>query len=137
MSHRIKQFNSILERAIQGVLDRGFSDPRIQGIITVTGVDVAPDLRTAIVRITVLPEERENLTLIGLRSASRRIRRKAGELVAIHHPPTLEFRIDKQAKKQSSVLSAIQQAVAELEPANRDAACADPPSLITPNKETT
>jgi ribosome-binding factor A len=84
MSHRPKQLGSVLQRAIQSIIERGFSDPRIQGVITVTRVKVSPDLKDAIIYVTVIPADDESLTLHGLRSAGAYIRRQAGELVAIH-----------------------------------------------------
>ena len=40
MSRRGEQVSSALREAIQGVIDRGLQDPRVSGLITVTGVTV-------------------------------------------------------------------------------------------------
>ncbi len=132
MSHRPQQLGSVLQRAIQSVIERGFSDPRIQGVITVTNVRVAPDLKNAIVGVTVIPTENEKLTLHGLRSAGGYIRRQAAELVALHQLPQFEFRIDEQVKKEAGVLAAIHKAVAELDPDESDDDASPDSSSNTP-----
>lgn len=121
MSHRPKQLGSVLQRAIQTIIERGFSDPRIQGVITVTRVKVSPDLKDAIIYVTVIPADVESLTLHGLRSAGAYIRRQAGELVAIHRLPQFEFRIDEQIKREANVLAAIKNAVETLDAPATDA----------------
>ena len=79
MSHRREQIGSTLEREIQAVLARGLNDPRIRGLVTVTGVEVTSDLKHARVLISVLPEEHEALTLHGLRAASGRLGRRRSQ----------------------------------------------------------
>ena len=63
MSRRTEQLASTLHRAIQEVIGRGFQDPRISGLITVTSVKVTEDMRSATVMVSVLPAERQNLTM--------------------------------------------------------------------------
>ncbi len=133
MSHRPKQLGSVLQRAIQSIIERGFSDPRIQGVITVTRVKVSPDLKDAIIYVTVIPADDESLTLHGLRSAGAYIRRQAGELVAIHRLPQFEFRIDEQIKREANVLAAIKNAVETLDEPTTDA---DSPSASEHENDT-
>lgn len=113
MSRRTQQVSSLLERAIQDVISRGLHDPRISGLITVTGVDVASDMTKATVNFTVIPEERESLTWHGLQGAAGYIRRQVGEMVRMRRVPDLTFRIDANAKEQAAVLGAIARARAE------------------------
>ncbi len=107
MSHRVEKIESTLARAVQEVLRRGLNDPRARGLISVTSVDVSPDLHNAIVFVSILPEEHQDLTMHALRHASRHIRREAGELMAIRRLPELEFRLDLSLKKQAEVFEAL------------------------------
>lgn len=113
MSHRKEQVASTLRRAIQQVLGRGLNDPRIRGLVTVTGVEVPPDLRTATVLVSVLPEERQTLTIKGIQDASRHIRREVGELVAMRQVPELYFKLDVSLKRQAEAIQAISKAIEE------------------------
>ncbi len=111
MSRRSEQINSVLHRAIQSVLNEGFADPRLErAMITVTSVRVTDDKRTAVVSVSTLPEEKQKLTLHGLKDAARHIRRKAADKVAVHRMPELVFKLDKSLKRQAAVLSAIAEA---------------------------
>lgn len=116
MSHRLDKIQSTLQRAIQSVLAHGLHDPRAGGLITVTRVDVSPDLANAIVWISVLPEEKQNLTMHAIRHASRHIRHDASDLMDLNKMPQLDFRLDTSLKKQAEVYQALAKARAETPP---------------------
>lgn len=117
MSRRTEQLSSVIHRAVQSVLSEGLADPRIQGVLTVTGVNVTQDLQEAIIGISVLPEKYESKAIHGLQDAANYIRRQAGELVAIQRMPKLVFKLDRASKRQAAVLAALAQARAESEAA--------------------
>lgn len=109
MTHRTEQAESLLQQVITQVLQRDVSDPRIRGIISVTEVDVSPDLRQAKVKVTVLPEKYEKRTLAGLTAASRHIQSKVKDKVALRIVPHLTFEIDHGLKKQAAVFTDIEE----------------------------
>lgn len=117
MSRRTEQLSSTLQRAIQQVLARGLADPRYGGLVTVTGLKITEDLKNADVLISVLPEEKQELTMHAIRHAAAHIRREAAELVAMRTLPTLNFRLDLSLKKQAEVLRAISKAAEVTPPA--------------------
>lgn len=107
MSHRVEKFTSTLRQAIQQVIARGLHDPRVSGLITVTSVEVTPDLKNATVKISVFPEEKQQMTFYGLRDAAKHIRHEVSEIVAMRSVPQLTFRLDKGLKKEAEALAAI------------------------------
>lgn len=113
MSLRAQQASSVIHRAVQSVLVEGLSDPRLDAMITVTEVKVTDDMRTAVVKVSISPERKENLAMHGLRAAARHIRRKVADLVSIHHPPELVFKLDRGAKNEAAVLDALAKIRAE------------------------
>ncbi len=115
MSRRAEQASSVLQRAVQSVLVEGLADPRLDVMITVTSVRVTGDMRTAVVHVSVLPEKGEKLAMHGLGDAARHIRRRVGELVALHNPPELVFKLDRSAKRERAVLEALSHVKAERE----------------------
>lgn len=115
MSHRPEQMASEIRSAVQQLLDRGLSDPRITGMITITGVRVTPDHRTAFLSVSILPATAQTLTMHGLKSAAPHLRRQAGDIVRTRQIPELIFRLDETLKKQAEVLKSINQAAADLE----------------------
>jgi ribosome-binding factor A len=127
MSRRAEQMASTLQGAVQEVINRGLSDPRISGMITITGLRVTDDLKNAIITISVLPEAKQDLTLHGLKAAARHIRHQAGELVEIKQMPELIFKLDQSLKKQAQVFEAISKAGAR-RPATGWGKPPDPPA---------
>lgn len=107
MSRRQEQFSSVLRNAIQAVIDRGIQDPRISGMITVTEVRVSEDFADATILISVLPADRQELTLHGIRSATMHIRREAGKNVDSRKLPRFHFDLDSSTKKQAAVIEAL------------------------------
>lgn len=115
MNKRPQQLESVIRETIQKVVDRGLQDPRVSGMVTITGVKVSEDLREASVLVSVMPEEAEKLTLHGLTHAAGFLRKKLGEVVQGRHLPQLHFKIDHQIKKQAAVIDALAKVNAERE----------------------
>ena len=70
-------------------------DPRITGMVTVTGVEVTRDLRQARVFVSIMGEESARAsTLEGLRSLAGHLRSRQGRSLRIHSAPELDFRLD-------------------------------------------
>lgn len=113
MSRRTDQVSSTLQRAVQDVLARGLHDPRITGLTTITAVTVSPDLKTAVVLVSVLPENKQALTLHGLEDAAGHIRHQVARFVCMRRVPEFKFKADLAAKEQAAVLSAIARARSE------------------------
>jgi ribosome-binding factor A len=85
-----EEFREILAEELQRL-----KDPRI-GFVTITGVQVTPDLRRATVYYTVYGDEREaRATAAGLRSATTHLRQALGRQVRLKVTPELEFRVDE------------------------------------------
>jgi ribosome-binding factor A len=110
MTRRQEQLASVLRDAVQEVLSRGLNDPRVSGLITVTGLDISPDLEHATVRLSVLPADRQTLTYHGIKAASAHIRREVGDRVKNRKLPQFHFELDTSFKKQAGVLDALEQA---------------------------
>lgn len=93
MSDRLLRINEQV-RQVLGEAVADLSDPRI-GFVTVTGVRVARDFRSAKVYVSVLGDEaaRES-SLAALRSAHGLLQRTLAREVKLHHTPQLEFAYD-------------------------------------------
>jgi ribosome-binding factor A len=113
MTQRTDQVASTLKRATQEVLSRGLADPRVQGLITVTRVDVSADLANATLYCTVTPHDHEELSMHGLKSAAKWVRRQVADKVRFRRMPQFRFQIDEQLLKQQEVLASIAEAMQE------------------------
>jgi ribosome-binding factor A len=84
--------NSTLREVLAEELEK-MSDDRLE-MVSVTGVDTAPNLRHAIVYIDVLGAEQQTAALAALERASHRLQSAIGRQVRLKYTPTLEFAID-------------------------------------------
>ena len=77
------------------IIAREIKDPRIDPLTTVTAVNVAPDLKTAKVYVSVMgDEEAKKNTIAGLKSAQPYIRSLLAKTVNLRNTPELKFMID-------------------------------------------
>lgn len=94
VSRRQRQVGELLHEEISRIIQYETKDPRL-GFVTVTGVDVSPDLRQARVYITVLGDDTEiKNTLTGLTSAASYFRRLLGQSLSLRYVPELSFKLD-------------------------------------------
>ncbi len=93
-------------RALQAEIARGLHDPRASGLITLTGIRVTPDLKSAFVMVSVLPHEKQGLTMHALKHAARHLRRRLGEALDMADVPELVFRADESTREQARLLEA-------------------------------
>ncbi|MBI1189982.1 MAG: 30S ribosome-binding factor RbfA [Tepidisphaera sp.] len=127
-AHKLERLAASIERAVRQVITKGLADERIRGLITVTGVKVLGDLSEAIISVSVMPEEHQELTLHGLNSAAAHVRHEVGELVETRQLPKFRFRLDRTLKKQASVLAALEAAKDDLEKRKAAGLVAEPPA---------
>jgi ribosome-binding factor A len=96
MSRRTDQVNHLLRQEISELLQRDVRDPRVGGIVSVTHVDVSPDLRRASAFVSVLGTEEERAgTMAALSSARPFIRRELGRRLKLRTIPDIEFLDDR------------------------------------------
>jgi len=103
VTRRTRQVGEFLREELTDIIRREVKDPRI-GFMSVTRVDVTPDLRYAAVYISVLgtDEEREE-TLKALRSASGFIRHHLKPRLRMRQIPELEFRDDRSMEHAEQI----------------------------------
>lgn len=109
MSYKLEQFTADIERGVRDVLSRGLQDPRVSGLITVTGVRVLQDLSRAYIDVSILPAERQELCFHGITAAASYIRREVSNSVRARVLPEFVFRLDTKAKKEAAILRGLEQ----------------------------
>jgi ribosome-binding factor A len=116
MSFRKQQIESVLKRVISQLLARKISDPRIVGMVSITHVDVSPDMAQAMVYVSVLPQDHEKTTAAGLNHAASYIHGLVRKQVTFKTVPHLAFKLDHDIKKESAIFQAINRGVARERP---------------------
>jgi ribosome-binding factor A len=93
-------------------------DPRIRDV-TVTYVEVSPDLRQAKVHVSVMGDEaRQRTSLQGLRSAAGFLQSKLGKRIETRYTPRIEFYLDQGVKKSIEVARILKEVLPEPQPAD-------------------
>lgn len=78
-------------------------DPRVR-LVTVTGVEVSPDMREAKVRVSVMGSEADQkLTLRGLTASAGYLQSRLADRIEMRYTPRLQFELDEGIKKALEV----------------------------------
>lgn len=78
-------------------------DPRVKNV-TVVSVDVAPDMKSAQVNISIMGDAtQERLTLVGLQNSAGFLQRKIADRIDTRYTPRLTFVLDKGVKNALEV----------------------------------
>jgi len=108
MSARVPRLDALLQEELSRLIAREVHDPRI-GFVTVSRVDVAPDLRHATVWVSLIgqPDERRE-ALRALGRAMPFLRHRLGEL-RLKRIPELHLREDETILRGTRVLHLIEE----------------------------
>lgn len=89
------RINEEVLRELSDIIRNKVKDPRIAPVTSVTSVEVAPDLKTCKIWISVLgDEEAEKKTMEGLNSSKNFIRHELARTVNLRNTPELYFHLD-------------------------------------------
>jgi ribosome-binding factor A len=103
-SQRIERVQKLLRSEISNVILRRLKDPRV-GMVTITDVRAAPDLRNARVFVSVYGDpEQQTDALAGLRSGAGFIRAELMKVLHLRPMPTLEFHPDESLAQGAHTL---------------------------------
>ncbi len=83
------------------LLLRELKDPRLETFMTILGVRLSRDARTARVTVSVIGDDQEKRsTMDGLESARGFIQRRLGKELRVRYVPHLVFELDEQTEEQ-------------------------------------
>jgi len=78
----------------------GLKDPRVTGLVTVTGAKMAPDLKDITVYLSILGDEAvKKSTLEGLRAAATWLQREVSRNLKLRHTPHLRIVYDESVER--------------------------------------
>jgi ribosome-binding factor A len=92
--------NSLLKEVISEVIKRDVRNPHVTDLLTVTRVQITPDLHYAKVYVSVIGNEQQKAeTLEALQSASGFIAVNASQKVVMRYFPELTFKLDDSVER--------------------------------------
>lgn len=120
MSRRTERLGEEIREEVAQLIVGELKDPRI-GFVTVTRVEVTPDLRTARVYVGVLGTEKQRqASLTGLRQATGFLRRALGQSLRLRYTPELVFTYDEGLEASDRVAQLLAEISRPADPARSD-----------------
>ena len=90
-----RKINDEVRRVLAQIISGGIKDPRVSPMPRVLAVEVAPDLKTCKVWVSVYGDDQKKKdTMEGLKSASGFIRGELARKVNLRNTPQLQFILD-------------------------------------------
>jgi ribosome-binding factor A len=91
-------------------LREGAKDPRLVGMVTVTAVDVAQDLRSAKIFVSILGTDAEHAaTIEALESMKGHLRTRLAKSLRLRVAPEIAFRLDESVARAAHIESLLAQ----------------------------
>ena len=109
-TRRQEKVARIVKEAVNNAITQHLSDPRIEGLVSITRVEMAPDLRNANVYISVLgkDEAAQNKTFAAIVHAKNRIQSLISGKIQSKFCPVLHFYNDDKFKKTLETIKLIE-----------------------------
>jgi ribosome-binding factor A len=117
VTRRQEKVARIVKEAVSDAIANHLNDPRIEGFVSVTRVELTADLRSASVFVSIFGgnQATQNKTFAAITHARSRIQALVAGQVQSKFCPVLRFFIDEKFKKTLETMELIDRAVKELE----------------------
>jgi ribosome-binding factor A len=103
MSRRLLKAGSAIREVVSMAILTELRDPRVKNV-TVVGVEVLPDMKSAKVLVSIMGSEKEQqLGLSGLQNSAGFLQRKIADRIETRYTPRLQFVLDKGVKNALEV----------------------------------
>ena len=115
-TRRQEKVARVVKEAVSDAIVNRLNDPRIEGFVSVTRVDIAADLRSADVYLSVFGKDdaAQNKTFAAITHAASRIQSLLAGRLQSKFCPVLRFYRDEEFRKTLETMKLIDQAVSEL-----------------------
>ena len=134
-----RKINDEVRRVLAQIISGGIKDPRVSPMTSVLAVEVAPDLKTCKVWVSVYGDDQKKKdTMEGLKSASGFIRGELARKVNLRNTPQLQFILDDSIAYGVEMSRRIDEVLAEdqrAESQRADEAEAEDQSVKDPDAE--
>lgn len=114
-SRRVERVAALIRREVSEMLVHGIRDLRVvEGMVSITRVDVARDLQHCRIHVSVFGNEAERQsTLAGLRAAAPYVKGELGRRLKLRRTPEVTFNLDRGLEEGSAVLGLLERLEAE------------------------
>ena len=116
-TRRQKKVSRSIKEAVSDAIANHLSDPRIEGFVSVTQVDVSPNLKAADVYLSIFggDEKVQNKTFMAITHATPKIQSILAGRLTSKFCPSLHFKIDDNLKKTMETMKILNEVASEFE----------------------
>ena len=112
-SRRVLKAAEAIREVVGMAILADLKDPRIQNV-TVTHVEVSPDMRQAKVYVSVMGDEKaQQLSLHGLQSSAGYLQQKIAKRIDTRYTPRIMFELDMGVKKSIAIARLLEDVLPE------------------------
>jgi ribosome-binding factor A len=112
-SRRVLKAAEAIREVVGMAILADLKDPRIQNV-TVTHVEVSPDMRQAKVYVSVMGDEKaQQLSLHGLQSSAGYLQQKIAKRIDTRYTPRIMFELDMGVKKSIAIARLLEEVLPE------------------------
>ena len=114
-SRRQQKVARVIMESVSDSIRNHINDPRMEGLVSVTEVDISPNLRKADIFISIMADNDKvrRKTFAAIKHSARHIQRRLGDKLTSKFCPHLEFHEDEKFKKTLETLKIIDEASKE------------------------
>jgi ribosome-binding factor A len=107
---RPQRLGDLIQREVSDLIRLELRDPRV-GMITITSVDVSPDMSHAKVFFTILEKQKLQDTLDGLKRSAGFLRSQLARRIKMYTTPELRFEYDESVERGDRLSRLIDEAL--------------------------
>ena len=112
-SRRVLKAAEAIREVVGMAILADLKDPRIQGV-TVTKVEVSPDMRQAKVYVSIMGDDAaQSLCLHGLQSSAGYLQQKIAKRIDTRYTPRIAFHLDMGVKKSIAIARMLEDVLPE------------------------
>lgn len=112
MSRRTERVSELIRHELSDLLMRELRDPRLDGLISITRVELSPDLYNARVFVSVMSETASPAeALKALNAAAGFLHKELVHRLEMRRVPFLTFHLDKSIEEGAAVLAQLNQVI--------------------------
>lgn len=109
-SRRLEKVARVIQSTVSRVIQHDISDPRVQGLISVTRVEASTDLKNANVYLSILgiDDTAQRLCMAGINHAGGYIRSQLAREMPMKNCPALTFHLDVNLKERLKTMEILE-----------------------------
>jgi ribosome-binding factor A len=114
VSRRTERVNELIRHELSEMILHELRDPRLEGLISITRVEVSPDLYNARIYVSVMSETANQADAIrALNAAAGFLHKELVHRLDMRRVPFLTFQLDKSIEEGAAVLAHIDEVLHE------------------------